>query len=334
VNAERQRHVDLLRRAVREIGDPPPAAGRGIVTCASVRHAAHLWILVRSLRYHGCRLPIEVWHLRGEVTDPLRRFLSAEGVAFCDAGDVIAKDSHLKAAHALKPYAIAHSPFREVLFLDADNSAFRDPTFLFDTAEFARHRAIFWPDAVAVTPRWGGPELRRDFGLRADGPEFESGQIVIDKVDRWPALALTLHVNEYSAYYYRFLSGDKETFRLAFDVLAAPYFLVARMPASRHGLIHTWTDERPLFHHRCGVSKHAPLRPANVPALPRDEVRAILAAYARQRRAIVPRQDRVVLQQQRLRAGIRFLARPRAWREAITKRMRRRPGPGRATPGA
>jgi hypothetical protein len=35
----------------------------------------------------------------------------------------------------LKPYSIVHCPFREVLFLDADNVPLRDPTFLFECDE-------------------------------------------------------------------------------------------------------------------------------------------------------------------------------------------------------
>lgn len=51
------------------------------------------------------------------------------------------------------------------------------PTFLFETTEFRRHRAIFWPDWGPMTQHLGGPELRREFDLR-DGAqvEFESGQ--------------------------------------------------------------------------------------------------------------------------------------------------------------
>jgi hypothetical protein len=46
----------------------------------------------------------------------------------------------------LKAYAILHSRFREVLLLDADNVAVTDPEYLFQTPEFRRTGAIFWPD--------------------------------------------------------------------------------------------------------------------------------------------------------------------------------------------
>ncbi len=101
-----------------------------------------------------------------------------------------------------------------------------------------RHRAVFWQDAILVTPRLGGPELRRDLGLTAGGPDLESGQILLDKRDRWRPLALTLHLNRHSEYYYRFLDGDRETFRLAFDLLGAPYYRVPAPPARRQGLVH------------------------------------------------------------------------------------------------
>lgn len=323
MDPERRQYFDRLQRALEEFPDAaPPGAGRGIVTCGSVRFAPLLWLLVRSLRYHGCALPIELWHLGGEVNDALRRLLEPQGVSFREVADPLCPPTpHPRAAHALKPHAIAHSAFREVLFLDADNCAFRDPTFLFETTEFRRHRAIFWPDWGPMTQHLGGPELRRDFGLR-DGPqvEFESGQIVLDKVDRWRALALTLHLNEHSDYYYRFLFGDKETFRLAFDLLGSDYFLVPLVPAYQKGLAHFWTDTQPLFHHRCGRIKRTLLRPRNLPALPPSELRESLRLLSQHWKP--PLRDRLDVYGRALQHFMENVTSPPTVRQALDKRIR------------
>ncbi len=174
--------------------------------------------------------------MEAEINEPLRRWLTPYGVSFRNAGD-LAWNRRPRSwdgavgVYGIKPYAIMHSGFREVLFLDADNGVFRDPTFLFEAAEYRLIRAIFWPDPATHAGRLGGRELRRDFGLdEGTSRELESGQILIDKLECWRALALTLHLNEHGDYYYPLLSGDKETFRLAFDVLRQPYLLVPRDP--------------------------------------------------------------------------------------------------------
>ena len=53
----------------------------------------------------------------------------------------------------LKPYAIIHSRFAEVLLLDADNVPIGDPSFLFDEPAYQKTGAIFWPDYGRLAPK-------------------------------------------------------------------------------------------------------------------------------------------------------------------------------------
>eukprot|EP00959_Pyramimonas_sp_CCMP1952_P472742 9500560-Pyramimonas_sp.AAC.1 len=48
--------------------------------------------------------------------------------------------------YALKVFALLFSSFREVLLLDADNNAARDPAFLFTDATYLREGGLFWHD--------------------------------------------------------------------------------------------------------------------------------------------------------------------------------------------
>ena len=51
-------------------------------------------------------------------------------------------------AWPLKPYAIAHSRFREVIFLDADTVPLVDPAELFDWEPYRRSGLLLWPDII------------------------------------------------------------------------------------------------------------------------------------------------------------------------------------------
>jgi hypothetical protein len=121
----------------------------------------------------------------------------------------------------VKAYSIAHAPFREILFLDADNLAMCDPEYLFDTESYRRTGALFWPDRG----RFDEDHIiwRLCGAAYADEPEFESGQIVVDKLRCWKPLHLALWYNEQSDFFYQHIHGDKDTFHMAFRRLDKPY---------------------------------------------------------------------------------------------------------------
>ena len=296
---ERRRYFEMFRRIAEGPADAPaPREERGIVTCGSLRFTAYLWFLVRGLRHHGCTLPIEMWHLEGEVNDELRRFLEPHGVVFRNAGRLFERSGWSRPRpYGIKPYAILQSAFREVLFLDADNCAYRDPTFLFEAPEFRERRAIFWPDRHRTGT--GADELRRDYGLAPGGTEFESGQIVIDRLACQQALALTFHVNAHADYYYRFFLGDKDTFRLSFDYLKTPYALIPHEPGrvpEAPGWVQHWFDGRALFHHRIGWWKWRVIpvaRQRSLPALPPALVDQLAAELRTVWARIVPLRERL-----------------------------------------
>jgi len=137
---------------------PGTFEGRGIVICAGgVKYLTCAWVLIKMLRHLGCTLPIEVWYLGEDEGDPeWIKLVEPLGVTCIDAregGTGSASGTHPRrcsasATHPLggwqsKPFAILHSRFQEVLFLDADNVPVVDPTFLFETDEYRRTGAIF-----------------------------------------------------------------------------------------------------------------------------------------------------------------------------------------------
>ena len=192
-------------------------SGRGIVIPAGgTRMFGCAWVAIRMLRDHlGCRLPIEVWHLgREEMSPAMAAILAEQDVEIVDAHRV-AKEfpARILGGWELKPFAIMHCRFQEVILLDADNVPIQDPTRLFDEPEYLRTGAIFWPDVtflVEDSPIWGACGV-----ASRNMPSFESGQIVLDKAKCWAALSLTLLFNMHSDFFYKYVHGDKDTFMLA-----------------------------------------------------------------------------------------------------------------------
>jgi hypothetical protein len=226
--------------------------GRGVVVCAGGNRLLRCaWVCVNMLRRAGCTLPIEMWQLDATEIDAAteRRFASL-GVRCVNAAEVRQREPvRILRGWELKPFALLHSSFREPLLLDADNVPIRDPSYLFESAQFASLGAIFWPDVSGIdrsNPIWDICGLERD-----DGADVESGQLLVDKARCWTALQVAMHMNEYSDFYYRYVHGDKSTFFLAWRVLGQRFGMPDRAPGRLHGTFcqHDF-DGRRVFQHR------------------------------------------------------------------------------------
>ncbi|KAJ8552603.1 hypothetical protein ON010_g9940 [Phytophthora cinnamomi] len=122
----------------------------GIVMVVYPKLIPSAFATIRALRdILRCSLPIEIWFrpdemkLAPEALTPLHRLAkntSVGEISFHPITDPAAK------RFVAKIYAIYHSFFDRVLFLDADNVPVRDPNFLFESPEFVQSGAIFWPD--------------------------------------------------------------------------------------------------------------------------------------------------------------------------------------------
>ena len=231
-------------------------AGRGIVICAGgARLFTCAWIAIALLRRRlGCTLPIEVWYLGPEEMGPPMRALLEELDAHPVDALEVAKRHPVErlGGWELKPYAVMHSRFREVLLLDADNVPVQDPAFLFDRPEFRDTGALFWPDIVRLS---ADNEVWAISGLPyRDTPSVESGQMVLDKSRCWPALSLAHWINQRSDNFYEFLHGDKDTFLIAWLKLGQPYHLIRHRPKRLEGtLCQRDPDGAVLFQHRNGA---------------------------------------------------------------------------------
>jgi predicted GH43/DUF377 family glycosyl hydrolase len=249
----------MLRRAeafLAALGEYPAGRyqGRGVVIAGGGdRFFASLYVSVRALRHVGCRLPVQVWYLgRHDEMPAARQALLAPWDVECIDADRVRRRHPARRLDGweLKVFAILHSPFKEVLFLDADCYPCRNPEFLFERDDYRTCGAIFWPDLAPSDPRlaWAA------FGVadpRRPG-SVESGQLVLHKRPSWQALNLTWFYNDHSDYYYRYCYGDKHTFEVAWARCGLPF--VMWQPRSRWvdvAYLHDGPDQQPLFVHRC-----------------------------------------------------------------------------------
>lgn len=248
--------ANAAAQAARFVEQIPPYpggyAGRGIVTCAGgVKYLTCAWVLIKMLRHLGCKLPIEVWYLGDDEGDPdWIKLVEPLGVTCIDAHEIATRHPHPRlTGWESKSYAVLHSRFQEVLFLDADNVPVVDPSYLFEDEQYVKAGAVFWPDSPAMSAdnvAWQvfGVPYRHE-------QEVESGQMVIDKQRCWQAINLADWYNQHSDFFYQYVYGDKDTFRFAWhrtgtSFVMSPY---AHEPI-RHGLYQFDLTGRRLFQHR------------------------------------------------------------------------------------
>ena len=250
--------------------------GRGIVMCAGGKDLfTNAWASLHLLREQGCQLPAELWHAGPEeLDDRMRKLIEPLGVSCIDATRVGPGYQHVKLFRfAIKAYSVLHSSFREILFLDADNLVARDPTDLFEAPHYLQTGAVFWPDGGHLSP--DEPIWRACKVVYRREPEFETGQMLIDKRQSWRPLNLAWHYNERCDLYYRLIHGDKDTFHMAWRKAGAAYAMPAKAMrfVSRAMVQHDLSGRR-VFEHlaRCkftydgnhpeleGIESHASAR--------------------------------------------------------------------------
>ncbi len=249
-----------LLRAALDAPDPYPAdrfSGRGIVICAGgARLLAGAWVTINVLRrILGCTLPIQVWHLGAAELGPFERTLFEDlGVEVVDAEAVRrVHPVRMLGGWELKPYALAHCRFAEVLLLDADNVPATDPTPLFDAWQLDEGGgAAFWPDVERLSeasPIW------EQVGIPyRPVASFETGQVLLRKADVWHPLMVTVHLNAHSDHYYRYLNGDKDTFLLAWLLTGRPWAMTGTPPQVLSRTLYQHDFEgQVVFQHRTGA---------------------------------------------------------------------------------
>jgi len=176
--------------------------------------------------------PIEVWHGHGEeVPRDLSAKLAKEGLYISDASQIIDQLSvnlkrrgNDKRLYMLKAVALVYTQFQEVLLLDADNFPVQNPASLFESNEFRKTGALFWPDFWHLEKKnamWTIIDKTFEKGIQQ-----ESGQVLIDKGRHWGSVVLVLYMNLFHTLYYDYTHGDKDTFHFSFRAMNDTYHMI------------------------------------------------------------------------------------------------------------
>lgn len=273
--------------------------GRGLVILSGrPRYLANAYMNLSFIRRDlGCRLPVEVWYLGPDERND-RMFGAIEslgGIRFVDAAEV-QKTYPMKPnligcitrgfapattdGWRTKAYALLHSGFREVMYLDSDCFLFQRPEDVFDgLAGYLETGAVFSADidtnpetprkvdpATRLLPRVGSFVDREwDYsrpnpmwgmlGIREDDlPEFDSGFMMVDKGRNVDPVFMSFFLNDNSDLTYRYLYGDKDTFHMAWAFCRSPC-RVLREVSRETGHIVSRALGSVLFEHRVFLDK-------------------------------------------------------------------------------
>jgi alpha 1,2-mannosyltransferase len=219
-----------------------------VIVAGGLKYTVPAWVALSSLRRAGCALPAELWFPAAELPDAaFAAALRNLGAAVRNADDVYPGGSAaaFKAGFALKAVAILFSRFEEVLFVDADNVALRDPTDLFDWPPYRSTGMLLWPDfwprSAAPDAFAIAPEAMSAYDGVAANRSVESGQLLLHKRVAWRAATMAWFVNIQGPLYYRLLcsymgAGDKETWAFAAALAGGPPPARVATPAGSAGV--------------------------------------------------------------------------------------------------
>jgi len=238
--------------------------GRGVVIVGGGKYWPSAYVCARMVRHVGCDLPIQVWYIGNEERDDrYSKLLAPYGVETVDAtAHPLAASTRSKLRgfsghppYEVKTFAVLHSPFEEVLLIDADNYPCTDPTVLFDEPRYRRSGGVFWPD-LPNTLRWA---KWKDWGIEPFGPQcgWEVGQYVLNKQIAWRQLNLARWYDDHGDWCYGGGShhdhGDKGPHRVAWAVYRTePTFYSLHVAWKHFAFLQAGPDgHTPMFIHRC-----------------------------------------------------------------------------------
>eukprot|EP00775_Hariotina_reticulata_P006257 gene6257-6495_t len=209
---------------------------RGIVISAGGSYyLPQAIVLLRVLRYHlKSKLPVEIFWMGAEEMDEATlkaikdEFAPLEGF---DASKLPYPRHHLPGAKLkgfpMKPYALLHSRFKEVMLLDCDVVLMRDPAYMFEAPQYKILGNYFWDDIYGAgmfkEELFDYVGLNRSVrtALDAGKGDFiryaESGQLIVNRAMHLDVLEWTWFLNSFSdGHVYNYVYGDKDTYGVAF----------------------------------------------------------------------------------------------------------------------
>lgn len=211
-------------------------------------------LAIVSLRRAGCKLPVELWHDH----DPR---LSG-GLITSSLGDVVLRDvrsipdGQTVEKYELAAFALMHTNFREVLYIDADIVAVEDPTQLFEIPEYKRTGAVFWPHSGPYSHKYRYSRVWDVLNISfiTEHDIIDNSQMIIDMQRHWREVQLAYFLtHRWKPYWFKapfYLNGDADMFIFAWLAQRASYFVVNTSESLMGGLVND--------HAFCGHTRFVP----------------------------------------------------------------------------
>jgi len=217
------------------------SGGRGILFLADAKKLPVLKLSLELLRQTGCDLPVEVFWWNKPPNQECTELTF---------GNVRCRDLHNEAGakHSLSLWchgepcglrhlALMYTRFEHVLMLDPGSLLFANPAKLFDSKEYRRDGAMFWPDLWGSNTPEGGQTAKRYHVMwsitnvpwdRADythRQEQARGILLLDRKRHWKPLQLALWFTN-NTFIRKSIGGDKDSFRFAWLALKVKFHLI------------------------------------------------------------------------------------------------------------
>lgn len=249
----REQHLTALS-SLRDKKFPKPDtfSGDGVLIIGGGKYWPGIVVSIEMLRLKGCHLPVQVWHRGAEEECNLADLSDPAGVTLVDTLQFAAENGgyRMMGGWESKLYALTHCNFRRVLYLDADAYCVADPTPTMQRLDEAPF--LFWQDLPGQenSVKWSyvWPEGPRGV------PAIQGGQLFIDLEKCWQVVQIANWMNQHADFYYKYMYGDQDTWRVAFAVMNDPSLWKCLGPAPWHNSVSFLLPDKegkPLVVHRC-----------------------------------------------------------------------------------
>ncbi len=249
----REQHLRALSAMVeKKFPVPDTFNGDGVLIIGGGKYWPGIVVSIEMLRRTGCNLPVQVWHRGEEEACDLSDLTDATGVTLVDTLTFAAENGgyRMMGGWESKLYALSHCNFRRVLYLDADAYVVGDPTPLMEKLSEAPF--LFWQDLPGQekSVKWSYVWPNGDNGV----PAIQGGQLFIDIEKCWKVIQVAHWMNQHADFYYQYMYGDQDTWRVAFAAVGdnTLWKNLGNAPwANSIAFVLRDEHDKPLIIHRC-----------------------------------------------------------------------------------
>lgn len=215
------------------------ARGDGVVYVGGGKYWPMIVAGIRMLRASGSTLPVEVWYRGGEET-VYPSDVEGLNVVLCDS-HAVADTLHVPrvptgrdGGWSNKLFALYHTEFARVLFLDADAYCVENPAPLFAVLDNGAPPFAYWRDLMNQnnSVKWKNVYPPGD---KTFVPPVQGGQLLIDRTRAASLISLAKYMCDNAGYYFKHMYGDQDTWRVALALGASNYKVIDHAHW-RHGI--------------------------------------------------------------------------------------------------